>query len=151
RYGPPEVLEVREVARPVPRDREVLVRIHATAVTYSECAIRSGAPSAPLPFRMMLWLMFGYRRPRQPILGSSLAGEVVEIGKRVPRFRPGDRVFAFTIMRGGGYAEYTCVPEGSFVATVPSNLTYEQAAALPYGALLALHFVGDGSVEGGQS
>ena len=141
RYGPPEVLEVREVAKPVPGSRDVLIRIRAAAVSYSEFAIRRGATRASLPLRIVVWLLIGYRGPRKSIMGLTLAGEVEATGRNVTRFKAGDRVFAYTTMRGGAYAEYARAPERSIIALTPANLTDDEAAALPYGGLIAMHYL----------
>lgn len=139
RYGPPEVLQLQDVPTPVPGDRDVLVRIDAATVSVSDCYIRSGIPSAPLAMRMLARLVVGIGRPRRPILGAALAGTVEATGRRVTRFRAGDRVHAFTLMRMGAYAQYARVPEGSLIDRTPVGLTAAGAAALPYGGLLALH------------
>lgn len=139
KYGPPEVLQLTDVPTPVPRDDEVLVRIHATAVTVSDCYIR-GFRVSPA-FWIPMALAVGFPRPRRPILGMVLAGEVEAAGQAVSGFRRGDRVFGQTMMRFGTYAEFTCVPQGSALAPMPSQATYEEAAAIPYGGLLALHFL----------
>jgi NADPH:quinone reductase-like Zn-dependent oxidoreductase len=150
RYGPPEVLQLRDVATPVPGRDDLLVRIHAAAVSSSDCYIRSGVPSASFRLRAMLRLFIGFTRPRRPILGAVLAGEVEKIGERATRFRVGDRVYAFTALRFGCYAQFACVPERSIVARAPSHLRHEEAAAIPYGGLIALHFVRLGSIQAGQ-
>lgn len=150
RYGPPEVLEVRDVPTPVPRRNELLVRIHAAAVTVSDCYIRSAVPSASLKMRVMVRLFIGLRRPRRPILGAVLAGEVERTGARVTKFHVGERVYAFTTLRFGCYAQYARVPERSLVARTPSNVSDEQAAAIPYGGLIALPFVRRGNIQAGQ-
>jgi NADPH:quinone reductase-like Zn-dependent oxidoreductase len=150
RYGPPEVLQLRDVNTPVPGNGDVLIRIHAAAVTISDCYIRSAVPSARLVFRVMMRLMIGFTRPRRPILGSVLAGEVTQVGRRVTRFHVGDHVYAFTLLRFGCYAEYTRLPQSSLVAPAPSNLTHEEAAAIPYGGLLALYSLGNGNIRPGQ-
>jgi NADPH:quinone reductase-like Zn-dependent oxidoreductase len=139
KYGSPEVLQLRDVPMPSPRDDEVLVRIHASAVTVSDCYVR-GFRVSPA-FWIPMALAVGFPRPRRPILGMVLAGEVEAVGDAVSGFRPGDRVFGQTMMRFGTYAEYTCVPQGSALAPMPSRATYEEAAAIPYGGLLALHFL----------
>jgi len=141
RYGPPEVLRIEEVARPSPHRREVLVKIHASTVNSSDCFTRSGLPGGPLTMRMMMRLVVGFTGPRQPILGLVFAGEVKEAGGAAERFRPGTRVYAFTMYHFGGYAQYTCLPETAIIGHAPSNLSYEEAAAIPYGGLLALHFL----------
>ncbi len=151
-YGPPEVLELREVAKPVPRNDEVLVRIHATTASTADCELRrfDFAPWIWLPMR----LAFGIRRPRRPILGQELAGEVEAVGKDVTSLTRGDRVFATTGIGLGAYAEYICLRENAptgAIATMPSNLSYEEAAAVPYGGSEALGFLRKGNVGSGQS
>jgi NADPH:quinone reductase-like Zn-dependent oxidoreductase len=150
RYGPPDVLEVREVRKPVPGDRDVLVKVGAAAVTPSDCFIRSGIPSAPIFTRFLFRLVVGVSKPRQPILGMVVAGEVAQIGKTVTRFQRGDRVFAFTKFRFGAYAQYAAVAETGILTGVPATLTDAQAAAIPYGGLLALHCLKKGRVGRGE-
>ncbi len=150
RYGPPEVLLVREVERPQPRADEVLVRIHASTVNSSDWFIRSGIPDEPVFMRMMMKLMIGVRRPRRRILGLILAGEVVEVGATVKRFRVGDRVYAFTKFHLGAYAEYTCLREASTVGLAPTGLSFDEVAAIAFGGLLALHYVRKGGVKPGR-
>jgi len=155
RYGPPDVLQLKEVKKPSPRNNEVLIRIHAAAVTVSDCLVRSGRVNILLwiPMRMFV----GFRRPRKPILGLELAGEIEAIGKDVKRFAVGDQVLAFTGKRFGAYAEYTCLPEDglcmpsdSLVALKPSNATHEEAAAVPSRGTLALYFLRKGNIQNGQ-
>jgi NADPH:quinone reductase-like Zn-dependent oxidoreductase len=155
RYGPPEVLQLKEVEKPAPRNNEVLIRIHAAAVTVSDCLVRSGKVTLLLWLPMRMFVGFG--RPRKPILGLELAGEIEAIGKDAKRFAVGDQVLAFTGKRFGAYAEYTCLPEDgvcmpsdSLVALKPSNATYEEAAAVPSRATLALHFLRKGNIQNGQ-
>lgn len=150
RYGPPEVLRLADVERPRPKADELLVRVHATTVNSSDWFIRSGLPDAPAFTRMMMKLMLGVRRPRRQILGLIVAGEVVEVGARVARFHVGDRVYAFTKFHLGGYAEYTCLRESSTVGLAPSGLSFDEIAALPYGGLLALHYLRKGGVKPGM-
>ena len=150
RYGPPEVLLVRDVEKPQPRADEVLVRIHASTVNSSDWFIRSGIPNEPAYARMMMKLMIGLRRPRRQILGLILAGEVVEIGASVKRFRVGDRVYAFTKFHLGGYAQYTCLREASTVALAPTGLSFDEVAAIAFGGLLALHYLRKGGVKRGM-
>jgi NADPH:quinone reductase-like Zn-dependent oxidoreductase len=147
RYGPPDVLEVREAGNPTPKDREVLVKIRATVVTSSDCFVRSGIPSAPLARRILFRLVVGIKRPRNPILGLVLAGDVEAAGKRVTQFHTGDRVYAFTKLRFGAYAEYIALSESATLAVAPSNLDYDEAAAIAYGGLLALNFLRKADVE----
>jgi NADPH:quinone reductase-like Zn-dependent oxidoreductase len=148
RYGPPEVLRLAEVARPVPRDDEVLIRVHATTVSAPDYRCRSF--TVPLSFWIPARLALGILRPRQPILGAELSGEIEETGKDVTRFKKGDRVFAATLMRFGGYAEYACLPEAGVIATMPATMTYEEAAAVPIGARAALHFLKKANIKRGQ-
>lgn len=149
RYGPPEVLQLHEVAQPVPQAREVLIRICATAVTASDGIVRSGKvnPRLWLPMRLAL----GFSGPRKPVIGMVLSGEIEATGKDVRRFETGAAVYAFTPMRFGAYAEYICLPEDSVLAPKPANLTHAEAAAIPYGGLLALYYLRKGSIQSGQS
>jgi NADPH:quinone reductase-like Zn-dependent oxidoreductase len=148
KYGPPEVLQLKEVEKPPPRNNEVGIKIFATAVTASDCLVRAFKGSG---IRWLLGrLLVGLTKPRKPIMGLVLAGEIETGGKDVKRFQKGDRVFAFTGFRGGTYAQYTCLPEDSIVAFMPSNLSYEEAAAIPFGGLLALHFLRKGHIRSGQ-
>lgn len=149
RYGPPEVLKIEEVSRPAPRTRDLLIKTHASTVNSSDWFIRSGLPDAPFSTRAAMKLLVGIRRPRRSILGLVLAGEVAETGRRVQRFRVGDRVYAFTKFHFGGYAQYTCLPATATIAIAPSNLSYEEAAAIPYGGLLGLHFLRKGEIRAG--
>jgi NADPH:quinone reductase-like Zn-dependent oxidoreductase len=148
RYGPPEVLRVEERATPVPRRNEVRIRILATAVTSSDCYVRG--LNLGLAYRMMARLALGWNAPRQPVLGMVLSGEVDSVGPDVRSFEVGDRVFGFNRHRFGTYAQYVCWPEDGLLATRPANLTDEEAAATPYGGLLALHFLRKADVRAGQ-
>ncbi|HSW29510.1 MAG TPA: NAD(P)-dependent alcohol dehydrogenase [Longimicrobiales bacterium] len=143
-FGPPDVLKLREVAKPRPGDGDVLIRVHATSVNFGDTLARNLAAISPRRFHMPLlfWILarisFGIRRPRIRILGSEFAGQVEAAGRAVTRFRKGDPVFGFRGPRMGAYAEYLCMPEDGVLATKPRNMTYEQAAAVPYGAVMAL-------------
>jgi NADPH:quinone reductase-like Zn-dependent oxidoreductase len=148
RYGPPEVLRLADVPKPAPRAGEVLIRVRATSVTVADFRCRSF--TVPLSFWIPARLALGVFRPRQPILGAELAGDVEETGSGVTRFKKGDPVFAATLMRFGGYAEYACLPESGVIAAKPTNMTYEEAAVVPVGARAALHFLKKAKIEAGQ-
>jgi NADPH:quinone reductase-like Zn-dependent oxidoreductase len=155
KYGPPNVFQLKEVEKPIPRDNEVLIKVHAAAVTISDCIVRSGKVSPLLWIPMRIFV--GFRRPRKPILGYELAGEVEEIGKDVKRFKLGDQIFASTGKSFGGYAEYACLsedgqsmPAESLIALKPSNVTYEEAAIVPSRGTLALHFLIKANIQKGQ-
>jgi len=155
KYGPPEVLQLQEVAKPVAKDNEVLIKIFATTVTSSDCIVRGFRLPKWHPLRLLMGLVLGFGKPRNPILGMVLAGEVEAAGKDVKRFKKGDQVFAYTVkssiqIRFGAYAEYICLSEDSIIVLKPSNLTYEEAAAVPYGVELALYFLRKGNIQSGQ-
>jgi NADPH:quinone reductase-like Zn-dependent oxidoreductase len=149
-YGPPEVLQIREIDKPAPRRNEMLIQICATAVTASDCIVRGFKLARWSPIGLSMGLMLGFKRPRNPIIGNILAGEVVAVGKDVAHFRAGDQVYAFTMLRFGAYAEYICLPETAVIAPKPRNLTFAEAASIPYGGLIALHYLRKGNVESGQ-
>lgn len=148
RYGPPEVLQIKEVEKPVPKDNEVLIRIRATTVTAGDWRVRS--LNVPVGFGFISRLVFGVSRPRQPILGTELAGEIECVGKDVSRFKAGDQVFAFCDFGMGCHAEYKCMPEDGAVALKPPNLTYDEAAALSFGGTTALDFFRRGKLQRGE-
>lgn len=148
RYGPPEVLEIREIERPTPRSTEVCVRVVATAVTSSDCLVRSGKVN--LALRLPMRLAVGLRAPRRP-LGMVLAGEVASVGEGVSAFKTGEPVFGFDRFGFGAYAEFKCLSERGLLASKPSTVSYEEAAAIPYGGLLALHYLKRGAIEDGQA
>jgi NADPH:quinone reductase-like Zn-dependent oxidoreductase len=139
KYGPPEVLQLAEVEKPVPQHNEVLIKVHATTVTVADFRIRSFTvpPSFWIPARLAL----GLTKPKRPILGVELAGEVEAIGKNVTRFKEGDQVMAATLKTFGAYAQYKCLPENDPIAPKPANLSYHEAAAIPIGARTALHYL----------
>jgi NADPH:quinone reductase-like Zn-dependent oxidoreductase len=149
RYGPPEVLQLKELPTPVPRKNEVRVCISATAVTSSDCYLR-GLRLSPA-YRLMARLAIGWKAPRQPVLGLVLSGEVDSVGPDAKSFEVGDRVFGFNRHLFGTYAQYVCWPEDGLLATRPANCTDEESAAIVYGGLLALHFLRKADVRAGQS
>jgi NADPH:quinone reductase-like Zn-dependent oxidoreductase len=149
-YGPPEVLRIVEVAKPVPNDHEVLIKVQATTVTVGDTRMRSfSVPRGQwLPARLYL----GVLKPRRAILGMELAGEVEAVGKDITRFKVGDPVFASTFEVGfGGYAEYKCLPEDGLLAIKPANLTFGEAAAAVGGGMTALRCLGQGRIQPGQT
>ena len=148
RYGPPEVLELREVAKPTPKDNEVLIKTYATTVTTGDWRVRS--LNVPVGFGLIGRLVLGVSRPRQPILGTELAGEIESVGKDVKKFKVGDQVFAFSGASMGCHAEYKCMPEDGAVALKPANLTYDEAAAISFGGTTALNFFRRGKLQSGE-
>jgi NADPH:quinone reductase-like Zn-dependent oxidoreductase len=150
RYGPPEVLRVEEVPRPAPQAEEVLVKVHAAAVTRADVATREANRRSGALVTVISRLVSGVRRPRQPILGSEFAGTVEEKGPAVTQLAVGDRVFGSTGFRFGAHAEYLCVGESSRVATMPAGMTFEDAASICDGGLNALWALRQAPVEKGQ-
>jgi len=143
KYGSPDVLQLQEVEKPTAKEDEVLIKVYATAVTAAACAMRQG-PIMARPFT-------GLTRPKNPIPGTDLAGEIEAVGKDVKLFKEGDQVFGSTDLGFGCYAEYICLPEEDVLAIKPSNMIYEEATAVVEGALTALPFLRDkGNIHSGQ-
>lgn len=148
RYGAPDVLELKEIDKPSPKENEVLIRIHATTVTSGDWRARS--LEVPAGFKFLSRLFFGLRKPKRQILGTELAGKIEEIGKSVRGFEVGDRVFAYPGASMGCYAEYKCMPEDGPLARIPPNLSYDEAAALSFGGATALDFFRRGKLQSGE-
>src|SRR6267143_988210 len=137
RYGPPDVLQLKEVENPTPKNNEVLIRVHAATVTTGDCEFRS--LKLPLAWKLFIRIGFGFRRPRKKIPGQELAGEIESVGNSVRLYKKGDQVFAATGLRLGAWAEYACLPEQGLISMKPVNMTYEEAASIPVGGLHALY------------
>ncbi len=155
-YGPPKVLRPGEVEKPAPKDNEVLIKIYATTVNYGDILARNFGNTPPDKFNMpfLFWIFarmdFGSRRPKKKILGSQFAGQVETTGKDVKQFKEGDPVFGYSGQSMGTYAEYLCMPEDGCVAIKPADMTYEEAAVVPYGAIMALNLLGKAKIQPGQ-
>lgn len=141
RYGPPESLEIRDVPRPSPKDRELLIQVKATTVSSGDCRLRGA--NFPRGFGPLARLAFGWSGPRTPVLGTELSGVVEAVGRDVTRFKVGDHVIAFPGMRAGAHAEYCVMREDRAVVMKPANLSFSEAAALGFGGLTALYFLRD--------
>ncbi len=148
RFGLPNVLQLQEVPKPAPKDREVLIRIHATTVTAGDSELRGLRVSFVAGLVMRIYV--GFMRSKPTILGQELAGEIEEVGKEVTRFRKGDQVVGWSGFSLGAYAEYACLPETGVLSLKPSNVTYEEAAPLSVGGLEAVYFLRSSNIQSGQ-
>ena len=152
KYGPPEVLQLKEFEKPTPKKNEICIKIHATTATSSDCIIRGFDIPMWQPIGLMMRIAIGFGKPRNPILGMVAAGEVDSVGSSVKRFKIDDQVLAYTVLsptkiRFGTYAQYICIPEDWIVLSKPSNVTYEEAAAIPYPGELSMFFLKKGDVQ----
>jgi len=156
KYGPPEVLKIKEVEKPYPKGNEVLIRIRAVSVNYGDIIARNFKNISTREFNMPLlfWILarfgFGLNNPKRKILGNTFAGEIETIGNDAKQFRKGEQVFGYTGEKMGGYAEYLCMPENGIIAVKPSNMTYEEASIIPYGTIMALILLKKANIQKGQ-
>lgn len=155
-YGSPDVLHLKEVEKPTPKEDEIRIKVFATPVNYGDITARNFANIPAREFNMPtpLWLpsrlAFGWNKPKNSILGSELAGEVEAVGKAVTKFKKGDQVFAYIGMKMGANAEYLCMPEDGTVGLKPDNMSFEEAAAVPYGGIMALSLLRKANIQPGQ-
>lgn len=146
-FGPPEVLKLREIKKPVPSDDQLLIKVHATPVNFADMLIRNFREITPEKFNMpfLFWLFgkfyFGFRKPKVTILGSEFSGVVESVGKDVTKLKKGEAVFGYIGPKMGAYSEYICVNKNSIVAQKPENMTHEEASSMPYGTVMALSLV----------
>ena len=143
KYGPPEVLQIKEIEKPVPKENEILVKVHTTVVTSGDVRLRKADP-------IMVRTFNGFLKPKKQILGINFSGTVEETGKDIKEFKVGDEVFGSTMFNFGAYAEYVCVSKKDIVTTKPSNLSFEESVAIPFGGLTALHFLRQGNIREGD-
>jgi NADPH:quinone reductase-like Zn-dependent oxidoreductase len=156
KYGSPDVLQLTDIEKPLPKDNEILIRVHATSVNFGDMMARNYKAISPRQFNMpfLIWLIakisFGLNQPKITILGNEFAGEVEAVGSNVKRFKLGDQVFGYSGERMGAYAEYLCLPENGILASKPTNMTFEEVAGVPYGALMALSLLRRANIKPGQ-
>lgn len=145
KYGPPEVLQIREIAKPVCSSNKVLVKVMATSVNSGDVRVRALAVTAFL--KPIMRLVLGFSKPRNPILGNVFSGVIEQVGPQVKKFKPGEKVFGITGLKFGTYAEYVCIKENSVIAAMPVNASFEEAAALPFGWHTAIYFLRKAKIE----
>ena len=156
KYGTPEVLQLKEIEKPVPKDNELLIKVHAASVNYGDITARNFAniPARKFNMPMFLWfpakIMFGINKPKKQILGSEFSGEVEATGREVKKFKVGDQVFGYLGQTMGANAEYLCMPEKKNVEIKPKNMSYEEAATIPYGSLMALNLLKKVNIQPGH-
>lgn len=147
KYGLPEVLQLKEVEKPTPKDNEILIKVHATSINYGDLVARNFREISSQKFNMPLlfWFFaktfFGWNKPKIKVLGSEFSGEIESMGKEVKSFKQGDPVFGYLGQNMGAYAEYLCMPAKGCVTLKPANMTFEEAAVVPYGSIMALHLL----------
>lgn len=155
-YGSPDVLHIQKIGKPLPKENEVLVKVHAASVNYGDLMARNFKNISPKEFNMplVLWILarfgFGFHKPKIKILGNSFSGVIENVGGKVEKFRVGDAVFGYTGEKMGAYAEYLCLSENEILAAKPSNMTYEEASIIPYGATMALCLLKKANIQKGQ-
>jgi NADPH:quinone reductase-like Zn-dependent oxidoreductase len=142
-YGKPEVLQLKEIEKPTPKENQISLKIHSSSVTSGDARIRRADP-------YMIRLIFGFKRPRKSVLGVVVAGEVESVGSKVSKFKVGDKVFGTTGMSFGAHAQYQCISEAGTLAIIPENMSYDEAAAIPFGGTAAIHFLRKGNISIGQ-
>lgn len=146
--GPPDVLQLKKIEKPIPDDNEILIKVHATSVNSGDVNLRSF--KSQFLFWLLMRILYGLKKPKRLILGSALSGEIESVGKNVMRFKKGDEVFGSTGMKFGANAEYVSIPENGVVALKPTNISHEEAAAIPFGALTALFYLRKANIQQGQ-
>ena len=155
-FGSADVLQLKEVGKPAPKDNEVLIRVHATPVSYGDLLARnfknvsSSEFNMPLPLLPLSRMQFGFSKPKVNILGSEFAGEIEATGKDVTLYKAGDQVFGYLGQRMGAYAEYLCMPEDGLLSIKPASMSYVEAAAVPYGAIIAASLLRKGNIRKGH-